>query len=99
MIRHNVNCNFCVLKANDPYQDFEYSYFYPHMEAVKVPKQILARQHEIVAEFIREVNQHVEDIAAGRATEMLEIRDFARLMHIHPTHLSNTIKLTTGQAP
>jgi AraC family transcriptional regulator, regulatory protein of adaptative response / methylphosphotriester-DNA alkyltransferase methyltransferase len=84
---------------NDPRQDYEYSYFCMHMNAVKVPKQILARQHEIVAEFIREVNKHVEDIAAGRATEMLEIRDFAQLMHIHPTHLSNTIKLTTGQAP
>ncbi len=30
---------------------------------------------------------------------MLEIRDFADQLHIHPTHLSNTIKLTTGHSP
>ncbi|MNS21423.1 DNA-binding transcriptional regulator AraC [compost metagenome] len=39
------------------------------------------------------------DILDERTIEMLEIRDFASLMHIHPTHLSNTIKLTTGKAP
>ncbi|WP_317192328.1 helix-turn-helix domain-containing protein [Hymenobacter jeongseonensis] len=39
------------------------------------------------------------DIATGRATEMLEIRDFAGQICIHPTHLSNTLKLTTGQSP
>jgi AraC family transcriptional regulator of adaptative response / methylphosphotriester-DNA alkyltransferase methyltransferase len=42
---------------------------------------------------------HVADVAAGRATEMLEIRDFASQLCIHPTHLSNTLKLTTGQPP
>jgi AraC-like DNA-binding protein len=30
---------------------------------------------------------------------MFEIKDFADALHIHPTHLSNTIKLTTGRAP
>nr|WP_299357577.1 AraC family transcriptional regulator [Mucilaginibacter sp.] len=30
---------------------------------------------------------------------MFEIRDFAEILHIHPTHLSNTIKLTTGKSP
>jgi AraC-like DNA-binding protein len=30
---------------------------------------------------------------------MLEIRDFAALLHIHPTHLTNTIKQTSGRTP
>lgn len=30
---------------------------------------------------------------------MLEINEFASMLFIHPTHLSNTIKLTTGKAP
>lgn len=64
-----------------------------------IPKKILARQHEITAEFLREVDQHVSDVEAGRATEMLEVRDLADRLHIHPTHLSNTIKLTTGHSP
>ncbi|RZK24610.1 MAG: helix-turn-helix domain-containing protein [Hymenobacter sp.] len=69
------------------------------MATTLIPKKILARQHEITAEFQRLVVAHVADIAAGRATEMLEIRDFASQLCIHPTHLSNTLKLTTGQPP
>jgi AraC-like DNA-binding protein len=69
------------------------------MATTPIPKKILARQHEITADFRRLVVAHVADIAAGRATEMLEIRDFASQLCIHPTHLSNTLKLTTGQPP
>ncbi|MBG8555534.1 helix-turn-helix transcriptional regulator [Hymenobacter guriensis] len=64
-----------------------------------IPKKLLARQHEITADFTRLVHAHVDDLAAGRATEALEIRDFAGQLCIHPTHLSNTLKLTTGEAP
>jgi len=69
------------------------------MATTPIPKKVLARQHEITADFQRLVVTHVADIAAGRATEMLEIRDFASQLCIHPTHLSNTLKLTTGQPP
>ncbi len=34
-----------------------------------------------------------------RCFEMFEIRDFASILHIHPTHMSNTIKLATGKHP
>ena len=64
-----------------------------------VPKKLLARQHEITADFRREVDRHLADIVTGRATEMWEIRDLAGVLCIHPTHLSNTIKLATGHAP
>jgi AraC-like DNA-binding protein len=69
------------------------------MATTPIPKKILARQHEITADFLRLIDVHVADVVAGRATEMLEIRDFADQLHIHPTHLSNTIKLTTGHSP
>lgn len=69
------------------------------MPTTPIPKKILARQHEITADFRRGVDQHLVDIVAGRATEMLEIRDFAGRLCIHPTHLSNTLKLTTGHSP
>ncbi|OUJ74075.1 helix-turn-helix domain-containing protein [Hymenobacter crusticola] len=68
------------------------------MPATLIPKKILARQHEITADFTRLVHAHVDDLVAGRATEALEIRDFASQLCIHPTHLSNTLKLTTGEA-
>jgi AraC-like DNA-binding protein len=69
------------------------------MATTTIPKKILARQHEITADFLRLVDVHMADVVAGRTTEMLEIRDFADQLHIHPTHLSNTIKLTTGHSP
>ncbi|MFD0792948.1 helix-turn-helix domain-containing protein [Mucilaginibacter litoreus] len=69
-----------------------------NMPAV-IPKKILARQHEILADYLREVDKHLDDIMYERVTEMFEIRDFAEILHIHPTHLTNTIKLVTGKSP
>ncbi len=69
------------------------------MAAVKLPKKILARQHEIVNDFLLHIDRHLADLLSGKTETMHEIRDFAGLQHIHPTHLSNTIKLTTGKAP
>jgi AraC family transcriptional regulator of adaptative response / methylphosphotriester-DNA alkyltransferase methyltransferase len=64
-----------------------------------IPKKILDRQHEITADFLKEIDKHLEDVLHEKRTDMFEIRDFAEILHIHPTHLSNTIKLTTGKAP
>ncbi|OGX92271.1 helix-turn-helix transcriptional regulator [Hymenobacter coccineus] len=69
------------------------------MATTPIPQKILARQHEITADFMRLVDEHIADVVAGRATEMLEIRDLAGQLCIHPTHLSNTLKLTTGHPP
>ena len=64
-----------------------------------LPKKISARQHEITVDFLNAVDRHLDDVLNGRVEDMWEIRDFADHLHIHPTHLSNTIKLTTGKAP
>jgi AraC family transcriptional regulator, regulatory protein of adaptative response / methylphosphotriester-DNA alkyltransferase methyltransferase len=69
------------------------------MSTASTPSKILARQHEIYAQFLREIDRHLADLVAGRATEMFEIRDLAGLLCIHPTHLSNTIKLVAGHSP
>ncbi|GAB3557077.1 helix-turn-helix domain-containing protein [Spirosoma fluminis] len=69
------------------------------MTTYKLPQKIAARQHEITADFLAIIDRHLADLVAGRVTEMYEIRDIAGEMNIHPTHLSNTIKLTTGKAP
>lgn len=66
---------------------------------MKVPRKIAARQHEITRDFLQEIDKHLDDILAGRCTDMYEIRDIAAILHIDPRHLSNTIKLSTGQAP
>ena len=64
-----------------------------------IPKKILARQHEIFADYLKELDKHLDDIVNERVVDMFEIRDFAEILHIHPTHLTNTIKLTTGKPP
>jgi AraC family transcriptional regulator of adaptative response / methylphosphotriester-DNA alkyltransferase methyltransferase len=64
-----------------------------------IPKKILARQHEIFADYLKELDKHLEDVVHERVADMFEIRDFAEILHIHPTHLTNTIKLTTGKPP
>ncbi len=69
------------------------------MATYKLPQKIAARQHEITADFLRIIDRHLADIVEGRVLDMYEIRDIAGEMNIHPTHLSNTIKLTTGKAP
>ncbi|QJD79349.1 helix-turn-helix domain-containing protein [Spirosoma rhododendri] len=69
------------------------------MASPTLPKKIAARQHEITADFLRILDRHLADLLAGRVLDMYEIRDVADEMNIHPTHLSNTIRLTTGYAP
>jgi AraC-like DNA-binding protein len=64
-----------------------------------IPKKIRSRQYEITEQFLDELEIHLNDLLAGRATEMFEIRDFADKLHIHPRHLTNTVKLTTGKSP
>jgi len=66
---------------------------------MKIPQKFFARQHEIAADYLIELDKHLADIVSGRATEMFEVRDFAEILHVHPTHFSNTIKAATGHSP
>lgn len=66
---------------------------------METPKKILARQHEITADYLKVLDSHLLDIVEGRVSEMYEIRGIAEMMHIHPIHLSNTIKIATGLHP
>jgi AraC family transcriptional regulator of adaptative response / methylphosphotriester-DNA alkyltransferase methyltransferase len=67
--------------------------------STSIPKKILARQHEIFADYLKELDKHLDDVVHERVVDMFEIRDIAEILHIHPTHLTNTIKLTTGKPP
>ncbi|MBC8042178.1 MAG: helix-turn-helix transcriptional regulator [Rhizobacter sp.] len=64
-----------------------------------LPKKILSRQKEITALFFEALEKHIADILSGKAKESYHIKEFARILFIHPTHLSNTIKLQTGKSP
>lgn len=65
----------------------------------EIPKRILARQKEITSDFMKIVDDNLADVLSGTAEEIFEIRTIAEQMHIHPKHLSNTIKLVTENSP
>jgi AraC-like DNA-binding protein len=66
---------------------------------MKVPAQYLSRQAEITALFLKLMNKHLDDFMAGHVEEMLHLKDIARLMYLHPVHITNVIKLYTGYHP
>jgi len=57
-----------------------------------------ARKKEIVKQYITELDKHIDELRAGNVEDMYEIRDFANMLHLHPVHLSNTIKEVTGKS-
>jgi AraC family transcriptional regulator, regulatory protein of adaptative response / methylphosphotriester-DNA alkyltransferase methyltransferase len=63
------------------------------------PSLISIRATEIVDKYQKLLDQHIDDLRHGRAERTLEINDFAEMLHIHPTHLSNTLHQTLGQSP
>ena len=56
------------------------------------------RKKEIVDQYIYELDKHIQQLKEGEVAEPFEIRDFAAMLHIHPAHLSNTIKEVTGRS-
>jgi len=66
---------------------------------MKIPQKILSRQDEITNNFLKEIDNHLADLLAGRVEDMFEIKEFADKLHIHPIHLTNTVKLATGNHP
>ena len=64
-----------------------------------VPTSISLRAQEIVEKYQQVLQSHIEDLRSGRAEKTFEIQDIADLLHIHPTHLSNTLHETLGQSP
>jgi AraC family transcriptional regulator of adaptative response / methylphosphotriester-DNA alkyltransferase methyltransferase len=58
-----------------------------------------SRQKEIVRDYLVQLDNHIADLKKGSAVKTFEIREFADLLHIHPTHLSNTLSEVPGYRP
>lgn len=61
------------------------------------PRISTSRQAEILAQFQRVLDAHLDDFLAGRVEKMLELQEIAVILCLHPGHLSKVIRLTTGQ--
>jgi AraC-like DNA-binding protein len=68
------------------------------MEQTTTTTIISYRQKEIVLQYIAELDKHMQELKAGQVEVMHEISDFANMLHIHPVHLSNTVKQVTGRS-
>jgi AraC family transcriptional regulator, regulatory protein of adaptative response / methylphosphotriester-DNA alkyltransferase methyltransferase len=61
-------------------------------------QELISRQEEITSKFLMALDNHLTDIVQGRADYMMEINEIAEQLNIHPTHLSNTVRLATGKS-
>jgi AraC family transcriptional regulator, regulatory protein of adaptative response / methylphosphotriester-DNA alkyltransferase methyltransferase len=59
----------------------------------------MKRPEEITKQFLKELDKHMLELKTGKAEKAFEVQDIASLLHIHPTHLSNTIKEELQQSP
>jgi AraC family transcriptional regulator, regulatory protein of adaptative response / methylphosphotriester-DNA alkyltransferase methyltransferase len=59
-------------------------------------KPASSRQKEITHAYLQKLEAHIQELKEGKADRALEIRDLAAMLHIHPVHLSATIKEVTG---
>jgi AraC family transcriptional regulator, regulatory protein of adaptative response / methylphosphotriester-DNA alkyltransferase methyltransferase len=59
---------------------------------------ISSRKKEITEDYLKSLDAHIQNLKEGKEDTALEIKDFAALLHVHPVHLSNTIKEVTGQS-
>lgn len=64
-----------------------------------IPLKILQRKDEITADFLKIYEAHLADLFAGKVNYRMTSSKFAEKLFIHPGHLTNTIKLTTGKSP
>lgn len=64
-----------------------------------LPRKILSRKDEITADFFSLMENHVQELLDGKTNRRMHAADFGELLFIHPRHLTNTIKLTTGKSP
>ena len=64
----------------------------------KEKKAVSLRQKEIVTDYIQKLDNYVAALKQGTEDRVLEIAEFADMLHIHPTHLSNTVKEVTGRS-
>lgn len=66
---------------------------------IGIPRKILSRKEEITSDFLRLYAEHLEALFAGKVRHRMTVKEFAERLFIHPRHLTNTLKITTGQSP
>jgi AraC family transcriptional regulator, regulatory protein of adaptative response / methylphosphotriester-DNA alkyltransferase methyltransferase len=63
-----------------------------------VSTSVSLRQKELTRLYLRHLDAHIHNLKEGKEERALHISDFAKQLHVHPVHLSNTVKEVTGQS-
>lgn len=69
------------------------------MPSKTVNKITGSRSDELTLHFYEVLDRHMEEVVEGKALKLFEVQDMAEKLYVHPIHLSNTIKETTGKSP
>lgn len=81
--------------AHQPRKNLSFTF----METTLISTPVISlRKKEITDQYIEKLDEHIRLLKEGKAERALEIRDLAAMLHLHPVHLSNTIKEVTGQS-
>lgn len=57
------------------------------------------RGAEIAQEFKGLLQRNFADLFEGRTGKVLSVKEYARLLHVHPSHLSAVLRAETGKSP
>lgn len=66
---------------------------------MNIPEKYESRQAEITGLFLEILNRYMDDFIAGRMEEMVSLKQIAAELFLHPIHVTNVIKLHTGNHP
>lgn len=66
---------------------------------MKIPKRYVNRQAEITESFLNLLNKHMDNFMIGRADQMVSLKQIVGELYLHPVHVTNVIKLHTGNSP
>lgn len=65
----------------------------------KKAKKANKRSEEITTSYFSFLDQHIEEVVSGQASDFLELNQIAQALHLSHSHLSDTLQQETGHHP
>lgn len=56
------------------------------------------RRQQLTMEYFNVIDRHIYDLASGRCTAVMTLKEVAEILFVHPRHLSNVVKDVTGNS-
>jgi AraC-like DNA-binding protein len=62
-------------------------------------RNISKRKIEIANQFLFELDKHLAELKTGQVEKSIELNELAKLLHIAPNHMSDTVSEVLGKSP